>query len=211
MKNRSIQEDSDDKDNDKEESFVRGSEQTWYDEPLYIINPLIDMLFLNEETIRKENLMCIQMSRHEIGRKALVDSECTYMGIDKQLVKEKQIKIEPMNRSFRVFNTDRTKNEEVTRFVLLELEINRHIEKIDIVVTDLNSINMFLGYNWLIKYNPEVNWGKGTIQFIRYCYNSKILKWVNMKNLILGLIQENSIENSVQNCLPFIPKLHSTC
>ena len=59
MKNRSIQEDSDDKDTDKEESFVRGLEQTWYDEPLYIINPLIDISFFNEETIRKENLMCI--------------------------------------------------------------------------------------------------------------------------------------------------------
>ena len=72
--------------------------------------------------------------------------------------------MEQIDRSFRVFNTDRTKNEEVTRFVLLELEINRYMEKIDIAVTDLNSTNMFLEYNWLIKYNPEVNWGKGTIQ-----------------------------------------------
>ena len=72
--------------------------------------------------------------------------------------------MEPIDRSFRVFNIDRTKNKEVTRFVLLELEINRHMEKIDVAVTDLNSTNMFLEYDWLIKYNPEVNWGKGTIQ-----------------------------------------------
>ena len=37
------------------------------------------------------------------------------------------------------------------------------MEKIDIVVTDLNSINIFLGYNWLVKYNPEVNWNKEII------------------------------------------------
>jgi len=43
-----------------------------------------------------------------------VDSGCTYTGTDKQLVKEEKIKIEPMDRSFKVFNTDRTKNEEVT-------------------------------------------------------------------------------------------------
>jgi len=30
-------------------------------------------------------------------------------------------------------------------------------------------------------------------------------------NLVLGLTQENSIENSVQDCLPFIPKLHGLC
>ena len=37
------------------------------------------------------------------------------------------------------------------------------MEKIDIVVTDLNSINIFLGYNWLVKYKPEVNWNKEII------------------------------------------------
>ena len=40
-------------------------------------------------------------------------------------------------------------------------------------------------------------------------YNSKTLKLVNKRNLVLGLTQENSIENSVQNCLPYILKLHS--
>jgi len=55
----------------------------------------------------------------------LVDSEYTYTGIDKQLVKKGKIKIEPIDRLFKVFNTDRTKNGEVTRFVLLKVEINR--------------------------------------------------------------------------------------
>jgi len=37
-------------------------------------------------------------------------------------------------------------------------------------------------------------------------YNLKILEWISKKNLILELIQENSIKNSVQNCLSYIPK-----
>ena len=51
----------------------------------------------------------------------------------------------------------------------MEVEINGHKERIDTVVTDLNrtDMNMFLGYNWLVKYNLEVNWKTGTIQFIR--------------------------------------------
>ena len=52
---------------------------------------------------------------------ALVDSGCTHMEIDEQLVKEERIKTEPMDRSFKVFNADGTKNKEVTRFVLLEV------------------------------------------------------------------------------------------
>jgi len=43
-------------------------------------------------------------------------------------VKEEKIKTEPMNRSFKVFNADGTKNGEVTRFAPLEVEIDRHKE-----------------------------------------------------------------------------------
>jgi len=63
----------------------------------------------------------------------------------------------------KIFNVDKTKNGEVTRFVLLELEINGHTEKIDIVVTDLNDSNMFLGYDWTVKHNTEFNWNNGMI------------------------------------------------
>jgi len=64
----------------------------------------------------------------ELQLQALVDSGCTYTGINKQLAKEERIKMEPMDRSFEVFNIDGTKNREVTRFVLLKVEINGHKE-----------------------------------------------------------------------------------
>jgi len=87
-----------------------------------------------------------------------VDSRCTHTGINKQLVKEKRIKTKPMDRSFEVFNIDGTKNREVTQFAPLEVEINRYKKKIDATVTDLNIMDMFLGYDWLVKHNLEVNW-----------------------------------------------------
>ena len=52
-----------------------------------------------------------------------------------------------INRSFKVFNANRTKNGEVMRYVPLKLEINRYIKKIDTVVINLNSTDMFLEYN----------------------------------------------------------------
>jgi len=52
-----------------------------------------------------------------------------------------------MERSFKVFNADGTKNEKATQFVLLEVEINRYKEQIDTAVIDLNSMDMFLGYD----------------------------------------------------------------
>jgi len=43
-------------------------------------------------------------------------------------VKEERIKIELKNKSFEVFNTDETKNGEVTRFVPLKVKINKYKE-----------------------------------------------------------------------------------
>jgi len=76
-----------------------------------------------------------------------VDSRYTHTEINKQLVKEEQIKTKPADIAFEVFNTDRTKNREVIWFVPLEVEINEHKEWIDTEVTNLNSTDIFLRYD----------------------------------------------------------------
>jgi len=93
----------------------------------------------------------------------LVDSRYTHTGIYKQLVKDKRIQTRPINFSFGVYNIDRTKNGNITRVTPLEVEINRHKEHIKAAVTNLNRTDMFLGHNWLVKHNPEVNWKEGRI------------------------------------------------
>jgi len=52
-------------------------------------------------------------NRKESWLKALINLGCTHTGIDKQLVKEEKIKMEPMDRLFEIFNIDGTKNGEV--------------------------------------------------------------------------------------------------
>ena len=86
-------------------------------------------------------------NRKELRLQALVDSGCTHTGIDEQLVKKEKIKTEPMDRSFEVFNVDKTKNGEVTRFAPLKVKIDRYKEWIDTAVTDLNTTDMFLEYD----------------------------------------------------------------
>ena len=89
--------------------------------------------------------------------KVLVDSRCTHTKIDKQLVKNKRIQMKLINFSFEVFNIDRTKNREVTKIALLEIEINNHKKQLEAAVIDLNEIDMFLKHNWLVKHNSKVN------------------------------------------------------
>ena len=69
---------------------------------------------------------------------------------------------------------DRTKNGEVTRVASLEIEINRYKKQLEAAVIDLNSTDMFLEHDWLVKHNPEVNWKNGTIQFMRCPESCKI-------------------------------------
>ena len=105
--------------------------------------------------------------KNKLQLKSLISSRCIHTEIDKQLVKEEYIEIKPIDRLFEVLNIDRTKNRKVMRFASTELKINRYMENIYIVVMDLNNMDMFLGYDWLVKHNTEVNWNKETIQFIR--------------------------------------------
>jgi len=106
--------------------------------------------------------------------KVLVDSRYTHTRIDKQLVKEKRIQTKPINFPFEVFNADRTKNGEVTKMVPLEIEINSYKKQLEAAVTDLNGMDMFLGHDWLVKHNPEVNWKNRTIKFMRCPESCKI-------------------------------------
>ena len=99
--------------------------------------------------------------------KTLVNSGCTHTGINEQLVKDKRIQIKSIDFSFKVFNADGTKNREVTKVAPLEIEINGHKETLEAAVTDLDGTDIFLGHNWLVKHNLEVNWRNGTIKFTR--------------------------------------------
>jgi len=107
--------------------------------------------------------------------KVLVDSGCTHTGIDKQLVKDKRIQMKPINFSIEVFNMDRTKNGEVIRMAPLEIEVNSYRKQLEAAVTDLNKMDIFLGHDWLVKHNLEVNWKNGTIKFTR-CPGSCTIK-----------------------------------
>ena len=49
----------------------------------------------------------------------------------------------------------------------LKIEINRYKEQLEATVMDLNSMDMFLEHDWLVKHNLEVNWKNGTIKLTR--------------------------------------------
>ena len=57
----------------------------------------------------------------------------------------------------------------------LEIKINEHKETLEAAVTDLDRMDMFLGHDWLVKHNLEVNWRNRTIKFTRCPGNYTII------------------------------------
>jgi len=101
--------------------------------------------------------------------KALIDSGCTNTTIARKTVEEKGISTKLLPRPFNVYNSDGSRNGEKTirEFVPLEINLNRHIEQIDIVVSEIKEMYLFLGHDWLVEHNPEVDWKEGVIRFTR--------------------------------------------
>ena len=130
--------------------------------------------------------------------KALVDSSCTHTGIDEQLVKDKRIQTKLINFSFEVFNANGTKSREVTKVTPLEIKINRHKEILEAAVMNLDRSDMFLGYDWLVKHNLEVNWKNKIIKFTR-CLGNCTMKHEDIRFKSRRTKATETTDNKEQN------------
>jgi len=85
--------------------------------------------------------------------------------IARKTVEEKGMPTKSLPKPFNVYNSDRSRNGEKTirEFVPLEINSNKHIKQIDAVVSEVKEMDLFLGHNWLVKHNPEVDWKEGVI------------------------------------------------
>ena len=91
--------------------------------------------------------------------KVLIDSGCTNTPIARKTVEEKGIPTKSLPKLFNVYNSDESRNGEKTirEFVPLEINSNGHIKQIDAVVSEIKETDLFLGHNWLVEHNPEVD------------------------------------------------------
>jgi len=81
--------------------------------------------------------------------KALIDSRCMNTTITRKTIEEKGISTKSLPKPFDVYNSDRSRNREKTikEFVPLEINSNRHIEQINVVVSEIKETDLFLGHD----------------------------------------------------------------
>ena len=98
---------------------------------------------------------------------ALLDSGANATFIDKAVIERLGLPLEALTNPIRVFNVDRSRNSagDVTHAVNLMVDFLGHREELRAEVTNLGKNSLILGYTWLKKHNPSIDWEKGTVKF----------------------------------------------
>jgi hypothetical protein len=107
-------------------------------------------------------------THHKTGNtKTMVNSGCTHTCINEETVTQQAIPQVKLPKPIKCTNLDGSisGNKLITDFVKVNMNINSHKENIDAIVTRLDSADIFVGYDWLTKHNPMINWENGTIKF----------------------------------------------
>ena len=84
-----------------------------------------------------------------IDTQALIDSGCTGSCINQQFVINHKILTKWMPLIIPVYNADGilNKNRSIKEFAILQLAINNHYKRIDLAVTELGDMDLFLEHN----------------------------------------------------------------
>jgi Retroviral aspartyl protease len=99
----------------------------------------------------------------------LLDSGCTGSCIDREFVRKNNIQMKKVPLPIPVYNADGSLNEGglITKFVEVRMVIQDHTERIQLVVSNLGKMELFIGHEWLKKHNPNIDWWASTLTFNR--------------------------------------------
>src|SRR5713226_7143883 len=105
------------------------------------------------------------MGKHNIQKKALIDSRATASFINWRLVNHYKMKTVPLPKEVVICNVDNTTNVQGTlkEQVFLAVCIKDHQEVLHFYVSDLGKDEIILGHNWLKQHNPNINWRDAAI------------------------------------------------
>ena len=115
---------------------------------------------------------------------ALLDSSANATFIDASVAERLGLPLTPLNTPIRVFNVDSSRNSagDITHTTTIFMEYLGHRKELTAEVTNLGKNLLILGYTWLQKHNPTIDWQTGVIKFTR-CPRSCLLLHNQAKRL----------------------------
>ena len=140
----------------------------------------------------------------EIVDEGFLDCGATGKFIDQNYTQRQGLELEKLEEPIKVYNVDGTLNKRGTikYFVDLIIQIHGRTCKERFLVTGLGKQKIILGFPWLKKMNPIINWEKGTLEWRPY--KVTILKREKQLRTTATIVEEEDQEahlNSTQNPL----------
>ena len=101
--------------------------------------------------------------------KTLLDCGADGLFIDRDYVRKNQLTTRALTHPIPVYNVDGTANEagSICEVIDVVLQYRDYAERAQFAVTGLGNQDMILGYSWLHKHNPEVDWSMGEVKMSR--------------------------------------------
>ena len=127
--------------------------------------------------------LTIDLSKTEIIETlALIDSGAGGIFIHTDYAEQLGLKQIPLDKSITAQNIDGTSNKRglMTHYVLININVGERKLLIKAYVVGLGKESLILGFPWLQKYNPIIDWKTGKIQFQNKHHKAVILKAVNI-------------------------------
>ena len=129
------------------------------------VSPCLDIFNVSIARIELNSLSIpIQISgkteKETVKTLALIDSRAREEFIDQNYAKNSGLDIQQLEKLLKVFNVDGTSKKQGTikYFIQLDIAVNGQQEKIKLLMTGLGKQRIILGFPWLNKHNPEINW-----------------------------------------------------
>ena len=96
---------------------------------------------------------------------ALLDSGATENFMDEHTWKRMGVGRRELPQKIKVFNVDGTENRkgEMTHYCRLRIVYNEQEDLQDFYITDLGKDRMILGYPFLKRFNPQIDWKDGKL------------------------------------------------
>ena len=106
-------------------------------------------------------------TQRQMDENTLLDCGATGLFMDTKWAKGNFISMTELEQPILVYNVDGSRNSvgSITHEATLIMIHKGHREKVTFEICDLGKVNLIIGYTWLKKHNPEINWNTGEIKF----------------------------------------------
>src|SRR6266581_8796490 len=97
--------------------------------------------------------------------KALIDSGATDCFMSETFKRRMKLGKRPLQKPRKIWNIDNMANQagSITHYVDLNVQTNGFKRTIRLLITNIGSEDIVLGYPWMAAFKPQFTWGSGVI------------------------------------------------